>query len=99
MEPVPVTKKQKHWANHIERAQSEGVSFSSYCKREGLNVTHMHYYANWFRKRRRKDSAFVEVKLQEQRHKTPVVIRIGTQITMEIQADLALIVDLLRGIG
>jgi hypothetical protein len=99
MEPVPVTKKQKHWANHIERAQSEGLSSSAYCKREGLNVTHMHYYANWFRKRGQKTSAFVEVKRQDREQKTPVVIRIGTQITMEIPSNPSLILELLRGLG
>ena len=97
MEQASVTEKQKNWLNHIEKAQSEGLSFSVYCKREGLKVTHMHYYANWFRKRRKKNSPFVEIKLRERVPETPVVIRIGKQITMEIPADPSLILELLRG--
>src|SRR3989338_8678335 len=99
MEQAPVTEKQKNWLNHIEQAKSEGLSFSVYCKREGLKVTHMHYYANWFRKRREKTSPFVEVKLRERAPQTPVVIRIGKQITMEIPADPSFIMELLRGMG
>jgi hypothetical protein len=99
MEQTSVTEKQKYWLGHIEKAKIEGLSSSSYCKREGLNVTHMHYYANWFRKRREKTSSFVEVKIREQVPETPVMIRIGKQITMEIPADPAFIVELLRGIG
>ena len=99
MEKAPVTEKQKNWLNHIEQAKSEGLSFSVYCKREGLKVTHMHYYANWFRKRSQKTGVFVEVKRQERGPETPVVIRIGKQITMELSSDPSLLLELLRGMG
>ena len=99
MEKSPITEKQKYWLNHIERAQSEGLSCSAYCEREGLSVIHMYHYASWFRKRGEKTSAFLEVKRQDQEPKTSVLIRIGPQITMEIPADPSLILELLRGMG
>ncbi len=99
MEQAPVTEKQKYWLGHIEKAKNEDLSSSAYCQREGLNVIHMYYYANWFRKRREKTSSFVEVKIRERVPDTPVVLRIGKQITMEIPADPAFIVELLRGMG
>ena len=99
MEPAPITAKQKYWLDHIEQAQSEGLSSSSYCQRGGLNVIHMYYYANWFRKRKEKTLSFVEVKLPKRGPEAPVVIRVGQQITMEIPADPSWIIEVLRGMG
>jgi hypothetical protein len=99
MEPFPVTEKQKYWSSHIEKAKSESLSYSAYCKREGLSVIQMYYYASRHRKKIQKTSSFVEVKMRERGPETPVVIRIGKQITMEIPADPALILELLRGMG
>lgn len=99
MEKSPITEKQKYWLGHIEQAQNEGLSSSAYCEREGLSVIQMYYYANWNRKRSQKTGVFVEVKRQERGPETPVVIRIGKQITMELPSDPSLILELLRGLG
>ncbi len=99
MEQFPVTEKQEYWLSHIERAQSEGLSAAAYCERKGLSVIQMYYYANWHRKRSQKTDTFMEIKRQERGPQTPVVIRIGKQITMEIPADPSFVMELLRGMG
>ena len=46
---VRLTTKQREWLHHIERCESEGLSFSSYCRREGLDVRRLYAAASALR--------------------------------------------------